>query len=303
MERKVNFRSDGYQIAGLMCEPDEATEAGRPAVVLCQGKLGNKEYFWFPRIARDLASLGYAALIWDYRGIGESEGERDRMYPLEHAEDVRSALTFVENQPGVDPRRLALLGYSYGGALVPYVAAIDRRVRCAVSVVGWGDGERLARSVRRHAEWLRVLERIAEDRQSRVFAGTPLATTPEDFPPPTPKANDARLVLKKVPYMADMRTSNYTLAALAKTIEFQPENMVGQIVGCPMFYVAAGKDTVTPTDQVIEMFRRTSEPKKLWVIPGIEHYNVYEEPYVGQILEATVAWFDQHLRNASGSER
>jgi pimeloyl-ACP methyl ester carboxylesterase len=71
--------------------------------------------------------------------------------------------------------------------------------------------------------------------------------------------------------------------------------MVGEITNCPMYYIAAENDSVTTADQAIEMFRRSNEPKKLWVIPGIEHHNVYEEPYLGKIIEATTEWFAEHL--------
>ena len=42
---------------------------------MCQGMAGVKEYFWFPQIGCRLAQLGFVTLIWDYRGVGESEGE------------------------------------------------------------------------------------------------------------------------------------------------------------------------------------------------------------------------------------
>ena len=76
MERAVRFNSDGVQIAGVLFDPEAAADSSCPGVVLCQGMIGVKEYFWFPTIARRLAELGYVALIWDYRGVGESGGWR-----------------------------------------------------------------------------------------------------------------------------------------------------------------------------------------------------------------------------------
>jgi hypothetical protein len=46
------------------------------------------------------------------------------------------ALTFLEQQPEVDPERLGVHGYSMGGNLTMYTAAADRRVRVAVPGVG-----------------------------------------------------------------------------------------------------------------------------------------------------------------------
>ncbi|MFN9718655.1 MAG: dienelactone hydrolase family protein [Planctomycetota bacterium] len=48
----------------------------------------------------------------------------------------RRALTFLEQQPEVDPDRLGVHGYSMGGNLTMYVAGSDHRVRAAVPAVG-----------------------------------------------------------------------------------------------------------------------------------------------------------------------
>ena len=58
----------------------------------------------------------------------------------------RRGLTFLEQQPEVDPQRLGVHGYSMGGHLTMYVAGTDRRVKAAVPAVGgagwrWQDHE------------------------------------------------------------------------------------------------------------------------------------------------------------------
>ena len=171
METIVFFNSDGIQIAGVLFEPEAAANDSCPAIMLCQGMVGVKEYFWFPHLSRRLVELGCVALIWDYRGVGESEGEPGRLYPLEQAEDIRNGLTFLENNRKVDPDRLGLLGFSFGAGMVPYVAGIDERVKCAISVAGWGDGKRWMQSIRRYYEWLDLLGQIDDDRKTRIESG------------------------------------------------------------------------------------------------------------------------------------
>lgn len=58
----------------------------------------------------------------------------------------RRGLTFLEQQPQVDPQRLGVHGYSMGGNLTMYVAGTDHRVKAAVPAVGgagwrWQDHE------------------------------------------------------------------------------------------------------------------------------------------------------------------
>lgn len=54
---------------------------------------------------------------------------------------ARRALTFLEEQPEVDPDKLGVYGHSMGGSLTLYVAGSDRRVRAAAPSVG-GSGFR-----------------------------------------------------------------------------------------------------------------------------------------------------------------
>ena len=149
METKVGFYSDGLRIAGILYEPEAAQDRSCPGIVLCQGMVGIKEYWWLPYLGRKLADLGCVALIWDYRGIGESEGEHGRLYPLEQAEDIRNALTYLELHPKVDPGKLALAGWSFGGGDGPIRGRCGRpgRVRreCGgLEQLGAVDAQRLA---------------------------------------------------------------------------------------------------------------------------------------------------------------
>ena len=297
MESNVWFNSDGFQIAGVLFEPEAAPNNSCPAVVLCQGMVGVKEYFWFPYMARRLVELGYVALIWDYRGVGESEGERGRLYPMEQADDIRNGLTFLETNDKVDPERLALFGFSFGGGMVPYVAGVDQRVKCAVSVVGWEDGGRWMRAIRRHGEWLDLLRRIDEDRKVRMETGSSeLMGRIGGILVGDPTTDAARQeVMSQIPGMENYTSTDYSLATAEKLIEFRPMDVVERISPRAIMYIAAELDAVTPADGVVEMHARTGEPKKLWVIPGAAHYDVYREERLHQILDLSVDWMTEHL--------
>ena len=59
--------------------------------------------------------------------------------------------------------------------------------------------------------------------------------------------------------------------------------------------IAGEMDMVTPAEDVAEMYKRTKKPKMLKVIPGISHYDVYEEPYLSQVTELAKDWLKEHL--------
>ena len=115
MKRSVEFYSEGCRIGADLLLPDAFTEGQRlPAVILCHGFSGIRTIL-LPPYAEEIARNGFAALLFDYRGFGDSEGERGRLVPAEQRVDIRS-----RGLPGAQLDRLWLLAGSSGsGGLVP----------------------------------------------------------------------------------------------------------------------------------------------------------------------------------------
>ena len=171
MAERITFYSDGLELVGYLHKPKgmRASEK-RSAIVLCPGFGAHQERF-LPEMASHLANSGFMALTFDYRGFGESEGPRWRMIPQEQVKDISSAITFLQLQDSVDGDQIGLHGISFGGANVCYVASVDRRVRCLVSIVGVGCGEKWLRGLRRTWEWKAFLKELQDDRKHRVVHG------------------------------------------------------------------------------------------------------------------------------------
>ena len=299
MERNISFYSDGLKIGAELFEPDDARENSCPGIVLCPTMSGHKEYYWYPDIARRLVSVGCVVLSFDFRSLGDSEGEEGRLYPLENAEDTRNALTYLQVHPKVDPERLGLYGSSWGGGMVPYVAGVDERVKCAVSSVGWSDGERWLRGLRRHWEWLEFLDQIAADRKSRITTGKSELMGPGEIlvreGRPAAALEYVQRVHSKIPRMENYATTPWTFASADKIMEFKPIDVVDRISPRAILYIVAENDITCPADHVIDMYNRTKEPKKLFIFPGVPHHAVYEEPNVNRVIELIVDWMKQHL--------
>lgn len=284
---KVSFYSDRLRIAALLHAPSPGSGAPRPAIVMVQGMVGRKELFGFPRIAERFNALGYVALTFDYRGVGESEGERGRLFPLELVKDVRSAVDFLGQQPGVDPGRIALWGTSFGGAAAPFAAAIDARVCAAVSIAGFGDGERWLLAGRSPGERVELERRIAADRRQRVLSGKSQLVEPSELFAPDAKTAEVRARVVCAPSGTDARTPPVTLESVERILEFRPGDVVERIAPRPVLFIAAERDIVTPVDGIADMERRAREPKRFEIMPGITHYEIYEEPHIGRIIGCT----------------
>lgn len=111
-----------------------------PAAIICHphplggGTMNNTLVL---AMARALASRGVIALRFNFRGVGGSGGEHDNGR-AERA-DVAGALDWLSGQPGVDPRRVSLVGYSFGAWVGLSLAENDTRpaATAAVGLAAW----------------------------------------------------------------------------------------------------------------------------------------------------------------------
>ena len=86
MEEKASFTSDGLKLQAVLHRPQGP--GSRPAFMVLHGFGGNKDGGGTIASCRLLEKLGYAALRFDFRGCGESEGPRGRTICLEQVADV-----------------------------------------------------------------------------------------------------------------------------------------------------------------------------------------------------------------------
>src|SRR5690606_21286061 len=87
---EVSFYSEGERIAGLWRTPDEGDGPFR-AIVQGPGWLGLKDAGLYVRYHEALTAAGFAVLIFDYRGFGDSAGDRGYLSPAWQLQDLVNA--------------------------------------------------------------------------------------------------------------------------------------------------------------------------------------------------------------------
>ncbi len=78
-------------MAGILRLPDSSGQAF-PAIVQGPGWLGLKDANLYLRYHNALTEAGFAVLIFDYRGFGDSEGANDILLPSMQLEDLINAV-------------------------------------------------------------------------------------------------------------------------------------------------------------------------------------------------------------------
>jgi pimeloyl-ACP methyl ester carboxylesterase len=292
MARRISFYSDGIELVGYVYKPADLEPAERRAAVLVCHGFGASQDRVLPDAANALTAAGYVAMTLDYRGFGESQGPRFRMIPQEQVRDIRNALTFLEQQPEVAPDRIALWGTSFGGANVAYVAGVDRRVACTVSLVGVGNGLRWIRSMRRAHEWLALQREIEADWRQQVLTGeSRLVDRTYLMLPDPPSAVAIAATLAAFPQAC----RQMPLETARAVMEFAPDAVVHQISPRPILFVVAGNDGLVLNELTRELYDLAGPPKKWVVVPDIEHYEMYSPENLAKAMEESVAWYRLHL--------
>jgi dienelactone hydrolase len=103
----------------------------RPTVVLFDG-MDNAKEMSVIFAGLDFSKRGLNTLAID--GPGQSEPLRLRNIPTRHDYEAAGipAYNFVASRPEVDPKRVAVMGYSFGGYHAPRICAFDKRYAACV---------------------------------------------------------------------------------------------------------------------------------------------------------------------------
>jgi dipeptidyl aminopeptidase/acylaminoacyl peptidase len=272
-EEAVWIPSNGLKLSGRVRVPDGVARGERRAAFLVLHGFGsNKKANNVLRPADILDQLGYVTLAFDMRGCGESEGEHGRVICLDQVDDTKNALTFLAQHPAVDADRIGLIGSSFGGAVAVYAGGTDPRVAAVVSNGGWGDGERKFRGQHRTPEaWARFTAMLEEGRRYREKTGQSLMVPRYDIVP-IPKHVEDNLQKQSVRMLAPGSIEMFPSETAQSMFDFRADDVVGKIAPRPLLLLHSANDSVTPTEQSIELFKRAGQPTELHLFSDADHF-------------------------------
>ena len=284
-QQNVSFVSDGLKLQGVLHLPEGGKPDQKyPAFIVLHGFGSNKASHGCEEPCKLFADWGYAMLRFDMRGCGESEGERGTLICLEQVRDTSNALTFLQGHPNIDPDRIGCMGSSFGGAVTVYTAGVDRRVAAAISAGGWGHGEKKFRDQHpTHEAWDKFTAMLEEGRKHRAQTGRSLMVPRYDIVPIPP-----HLRTNVVTGSHQMMTAE----TAQSMFDFRANDVVGNIAPRPLLLLHPAVDSVTPTQQSIDLFAHAKQPAELHLIADADHFLMGESnPRVVNLLKEWLAKF------------
>jgi fermentation-respiration switch protein FrsA (DUF1100 family) len=294
--RDIEFDAEGVTLRGWFYSPDGAGGAV-PAVVMAHGFSAVKEMY-LDRYAEMLAEAGLAALVYDNRNFGASDGEpRQEIDPWAQMRDYRHAITHAGTLPEVDAERIGIFGSSYSGGHVLVVGALDRRVKAVVSQVPLISGHDNFRALVRSDFIDGFRAQFDADRLARFQGKEPVMVPVVDQDPLAPSAlptpDSYTWFTETAKERAPSWRNEVTLRSVEMFTEYEPVAHIGNISPTPLLLLPARQDHLTPAHLAIDAYERAREPKKIVILPG-GHFDAYVEGFEAS-SGAARDWFVEHL--------
>ena len=264
-EEPISFTSKGLTIAGTVRVPEGlAPRERRPAFMVLHGFGSNMNSTNVLEPCAMFEKLGYVTLRFDMPGCGASEGEKGLLVCLDQVQATSDALTFLARHANVEPDRIGVIGSSFGAAVAVYAGGVDKRVAAVISSGGWGDGERKFRGQHATPEaWAKFTGMLEKGKGHRARTGQPLMVPRYDIVP-IPEHLRGHLAAGSVqlfPY--ETAQSMY---------DFRADDVVAGMAGRPLLLLHSSVDSVTPTEQSVELFKRAGQPTDLHLFAETDHF-------------------------------
>jgi alpha-beta hydrolase superfamily lysophospholipase len=291
--KTVTYYSEGHVVVATLYIPSTMlTDRKFPAVAICTGFTGTRTSPLNAAIGEALNEAGYVAIGFDYRGWGESGGERGRLAPLEQIDDIRNTITYLETLEFVDPDRIGLMGISYGCLTAPHAAAIDKRVKAVLGCLGVATGYSAVTNVRTPEEMAAWERNVAEARRRRV-----LVNEVDRSIRLIDVFVDSQSVERFVPTWETRPGPKTPLGfdSIGRVMDHRPIDVVHKIAPRALGLLCAANDTCADPVSLREMFDAAREPKRWIEIDGIGHYDLYQGELLNLFNEKIVSFFDEFI--------
>jgi uncharacterized protein len=303
--RIVHIRTpDGISLAGTLRVPQDAPLPAPAVLISPPGPVAVSDQSVVAGYADRLTAAGYVTLAIDPRNLGHSGGSpRQHFDMMDRLRDLQFAVSYLTTLTDlVDAARIGTFGASAGATAALVLAGYDARITAFVGACGGYFNPHLMRDMlgdlydqQRH-EVAADLQRyhttgdltyipvVTSDGDGAFLAGIqPHPTEPFDYYGTERGAGDR----------FENRVTTISRHTLLNFDCLSPADFMGSRAG---LLLVGTDDVYVPIEGTNEAYRRLTGPKDLVTIQGANHIDFYDnDPVVTAVMEATLAWFGEHL--------
>jgi dienelactone hydrolase len=289
----VTIDSHGTACAAWLYRPTD--EKNPPVIVMAHGFAAIRALRLEAYAAR-FADAGYAVLVFDYRGWGDSAGRPRRVLDIgaQH-EDWRAAVTYARTLEGVDTSRVVLWGSSFGGGHALHLAAEDHDLAAVIAQVphisgpasAFSQPPRLVARLIAAGLWDQIGALFGRQPYRVAAAGYPgdlaMMTSPDAAPMAIRLAGDR---------YEELLPENDVAARIALRVPFYSPGRRARKITAPTLVQIAERDTVTPFKVALKAAKQIA--KGAVRTYDCQHFEPYLDPYFDTVVADQLTFLAAH---------
>jgi len=266
--QSVSFDSSGNTLKGTLYRPAAAAHP-LPAVVVTGAWTTVKEQM-AGTYARELAARGYAALVFDFTGWGESEGRpRYVENPVTKTADIHAAVAFLSELDEVDGAQIFGLGVCASSGYMADAAADNDKLRKVALVAPWLHDAALAESIYGGADSVAglIAASEADGATDTVLLGA--------------SATDENSVMYQAPYYTEKERglipaydNKFSVASWKPWLTYDALASASRVTK-PMLMVGSSAIAL-PAGVAQYESRMQTPPQKLWLGDDVTQFDFYD---------------------------
>lgn len=290
----VSFDSHGTSCAAWLYRPDGVAN---PAVIVMAHGFAALRVMRLDAYAERFAEAGYAVLVFDYAGWGDSAGEPRRVLDIGGQQrDWRAGVAYARALDGVDTDRIVAWGSSFGGGHVLHLGAEDHDLVAVIAQVPHISGPASA-----FASSPKVLARLAAAGvrdQLGALAGHGPYRLPAVGKPGSVAMMTSADALPMAERLAgdrweELSPENDVAARIALRVPFYSPGRSVHRITAPTLVQIAKRDEVTPFDVAMKAARRI--PNHDVRTYDCQHFEPYLEPHFDTVVADQLAFLAEHV--------
>ncbi|MDR1769069.1 MAG: alpha/beta hydrolase [Hungatella sp.] len=302
-KKRVRFHAHGLLVAGILNLPENAEQKKQYPAIVCVHPGSSCKDQTAGIYAEKLAEQGFVTLAFDASYQGESEGEpRYIEEPAARVEDIRCAVDYLTTLDFVGEKRIGVLGVCAGGGYAVNAAMTEHRIKAVGTVVGANIG----RVYREILNPVPTLESIGQQRTAEAHGAEPMITNW------IPRNQEERVqagitdmdIVEAVDYYTTPRgqcpnaPNMLKFTSLASVLGFDAFNLAETLLIQPLQIIIGNKQGAFGSFRDgHELYNRAASTKKdLFILEGVSHYDLYDQPEpVRQAVEKLVSFYRENL--------